>query len=216
MRKLSAAGQLLLLVSLGLVILGSEQRIRERAGLAGAEKKQERTEETARRYYELYENIWKDLEYFPIPQWKERELPVTFENSWLIERTYGGTRGHEGTDLMPPTNQRGFYPVFSATAGTVEHMGWLQKGGWRIGIRSEQGGYFYYAHLSEYAPGMEEGKTVEAGEMLGYMGDSGYGEEGTVGQFAVHLHFGIYIQTADGQEVSVDPYWILKGLEGEP
>ena len=50
--------------------------------------------------------------------------------------------------------------------------------------------------------------------MLGYMGDSGYGEEGTVGQFAVHLHFGIYIQTADGQEVSVDPYWILKGLEG--
>ena len=82
-------------------------------------------------------------------------------------------------------------------------MGWLQKGGWRIGIRSEQGGYFYYAHLSEYAPRMEEGKTVEAGEMLGYMGDSGYGEEGTVGQFAVHLHFGIYIQTADGREVRV-------------
>ena len=134
----------------------------------------------------------------------------------MEERTYGGKRGHEGTDLMPPTNQRGFYPVFSATAGTVEHMGWLQKGGWRIGIRSEQGGYFYYAHLSEYAPGMEEGKTVEAGEMLGYMGDSGYGEEGTVGQFAVHLNFGIYIQTADGREVSVDPYWILKGLEGEP
>ena len=79
----------------------------------------------------------------------------------MEERTYGGKRGHEGTDLMPPTNQRGFYPVFSATAGTVEHMGWLQKGGWRIGIRSEQGGYFYYAHLSEYAPGMEEGKTVE-------------------------------------------------------
>lgn len=134
----------------------------------------------------------------------------------MEERTYGGKRGHEGTDLMPPINQRGFYPVFSATAGTVEHMGWLQKGGWRIGIRSEQGGYFYYAHLSEYAPRMEEGKTVEAGEMLGYMGDSGYGEEGTVGQFAVHLHFGIYIQTADGREVSVDPYWILKGLEGEP
>ena len=52
--------------------------------------------------------------------------------------------------------------------------------------------------------------------MLGYVGDSGYVEEGTVGQFAVHLHFGIYIQTADGREVSVDPYWILKGLEGEP
>ncbi len=164
--------------------------------------------------YEMLENafcaVWDDLVCFPV------KCRVSYEDSWMEERTYGGKRGHEGTDLMPPTNQRGFYPVFSATAGTVEHMGWLQKGGWRIGIRSEQGGYFYYAHLSEYAPGMEEGKTVEAGEMLGYMGDSGYGEEGTVGQFAVHLHFGIYIQTADGREVSVDPYWILKGLEGEP
>ena len=63
--------------------------------------------------------------------------------------------------------------------------------------------------------GMKKGNS-RSGEMLGYMGDSGYGEEGTVGQFAVHLHFGIYIQTADGREVSVDPYWILKGLEGEP
>ena len=164
--------------------------------------------------YEMLENafcaVWDDLVCFPV------KCRVSYEDSWMEERTYGGKRGHEGTDLMPPTNQRGFYPVFSATAGTVEHMGWLQKGGWRIGIRSKQGGYFYYAHLSEYAPGMEEGKTVEAGEMLGYMGDSGYGEEGTVGQFAVHLHFGFYIQTADGREVSVDPYWILKGLEGEP
>lgn len=127
--------------------------------------------------YEMLENafcaVWDDLVCFPV------KCRVSYEDSWMEERTYGGKRGHEGTDLMPPTNQRGFYPVFSATAGTVEHMGWLQKGGWRIGIRSEQGGYFYYAHLSEYAPGMEEGKTVEAGEMLGYMGDSGYGEEGT-------------------------------------
>ncbi len=123
--------------------------------------------------------------------------------------------GHEGTDLMPPRNQRGFYPVMSITAG-----GWKIWDGWKRAdggseVRSEQGGYFYYAHLSEYGRGSKWEKTVESGELLGYMGDSrlrrrGHGQE----IFAVHLHFGIYIQTADGQEVSVDPYWILKGLEG--
>lgn len=216
MRKLSAAGQLLLLVSLGLVILGSEQRIRERAGLAGAEKKQERTEETARRHYELYENIWKDLEYFPIPQWKERELPVTFENSWLIERTYGGTRGHEGTDLMPPENKSGVYPVVSISDGTVENVGWLEKGGWRIGIRSVHDVYFYYAHLASYAEEFQKGDVVKAGQLLGYMGDTGYGkQEGTSGQFPVHLHLGIYLRSEEFQELAVNPYWFLRYLEQE-
>lgn len=39
---------------------------------------------------------------------------------------------------------------------------------------------------------IKEGDQVQAGEMLGFMGDSGYGEEGTTGQFPVHLHLGIY------------------------
>lgn len=45
------------------------------------------------------------------------------------------------------------------------------------------------------------------------MGDSGYGEEGTVGQFDVHLHFGIYINDNNGNEISINPYHILKALE---
>ena len=70
--------------------------------------------------YEMLENafcaVWDDLVCFPV------KCRVSYEDSWMEERTYGGKRGHEGTDLMPPTNQRGFYPVFSATAGTVEHL----------------------------------------------------------------------------------------------
>ena len=123
MRKLSAAGSWLLLLGLGLLILGTEEHIRRQAGLFKTAQAQERPEETARRYYELYENIWKDLEYFPIPQWKEENLSVTYENSWLFERTYGGTRGHEGTDLMPPENESGVYPVISISDGTVESVG---------------------------------------------------------------------------------------------
>lgn len=176
MRKLSAAGSWLLLLGLGLLILGTEEHIRRQAGLFKTAQAQERPEETARRYYELYENIWKDLEYFPIPQWKEENLSVTYENSWLFERTYGGTRGHEGTDLMPPENESGVYPVISISDGTVESVGWLEKGGWRIGVRSIHDVYFYYAHLSSYAEEFQKGDVINAGQLLGYMGDTGYGK----------------------------------------
>ncbi len=113
---------------------------------------------------------------------------------------------------MPPTNERRIYPVVSMTDGVVEKMGWLELGGWRIGIRAPHGGYFYYAHLSSYAD-LEIGDTVSAGEFLGFMGDTGYGTtEGTCGKFPVHLHLGIYLDI-NGQEISVNPYFVLKFTE---
>ncbi len=153
--------------------------------------------------------VWDDLEVFPVPS------AVTFENSWMSERNYGGPRGHEGCDLMPKENRRDFYPVRSMTDGVVEKIGWLPKGGYRIGIRSEHGGYFYYAHFSSYAKTFKQGEAIQAGEVLGYMGDSGYGEEGTVGKFDVHLHLGIYVTGEDGEEISINPYWILYGMQKE-
>ena len=60
---------------------------------------------------------------------------------------------------------------------------------------------------------MEVGDTVKAGDLLGYMGDTGYSkEEGTTGNFPVHLHVGIYLYL-DGEEISVNPYPALKFLE---
>ncbi len=63
------------------------------------------------------------------------------------------------------------------TDGMVEKIGWLPLGGYRIGVRSPGGGYFYYAHLSSYAENFCEGDQVKAGEILGFLGDTGYGEE---------------------------------------
>lgn len=156
--------------------------------------------------------VWNDLRFFPIPNSSDApSYEVNFVNSWMRERTYGGKRGHEGTDIMATKNERGVYPVLSMTEGKVTSMGWLSKGGWRIGITAPGGAYFYYAHLDSYAD-LKVGDDVQAGEFLGYMGDSGYGEEGTVGKFPVHLHVGIYLK--DGEtEISVNPYWILKYLE---
>ena len=74
---------------------------------------------------------------------------------------------------MASVNERGLYPVVSMTDGTVRSKGWLELGGWRLGIETEQGAYFYYAHLDSYAQ-IEEGDAVKAGDLLGYMGDTGY------------------------------------------
>ena len=123
------------------------------------------------------------------------------------------SRSHEGCDVMAGGQPRGFYPVVSMSDGVVEKMGWLELGGWRLGIRTPKGAYLYYAHLYRYAEELKEGDQVRAGQLLGFMGDSGYGPEGTVGQFPVHLHVGIYIGTEHYEEMSVNPYWLLRFLE---
>ena len=53
---------------------------------------------------------------------------------------------------------------------------------------------------------------MNAGDVIGFMGDTGYGEEGTKGKFPVHLHVGIYVYP-NGQEMSVNPYWVMRYLE---
>ena len=55
-----------------------------------------------------------------------------------------------------------------------------------------------------------------AGQLLGFMGDSGYGEEGTTGMFDVHLHVGIYFYDTEGREISMNPYFFLQELQGIP
>lgn len=163
-------------------------------------------------YESMCNAIWNDVEYFPVPESsRHKSYTVDFADSWMGERTYGGRRGHEGTDIMASENTPGLYPVVSMSDGTVASKGWLEKGGWRIGIAAPSGGYYYYAHLASYAD-IEEGDKVRAGEVIGFMGNSGYGPEGTTGMFATHLHVGIYIYPG-GVETSVNPYWVLRFLE---
>lgn len=166
-----------------------------------------------KKWLKEYENIFKDTKVFPVKPDMENGIGWGYENSWKEERTYGGKRFHEGTDIIANNNERGYFTVVSASDGVVEKKGWLEKGGWRIGVRSPGGVYYYYAHLCDYAEGIEEGSKVHAGDVIGTMGDTGYSPiEGTVGNFCVHLHFGIYLDI-DGEEKSINPYWILKNIE---
>ena len=157
--------------------------------------------------------LWNDIRYFPVPESpKHPQYQVSFVDSWMGERTYGGKRGHEGCDLMASKDIPGLYPVVSMTDGVVSARGWLEKGGYRIGITAPSGAYFYYAHLDSYGS-YQEGNEVKAGDIIGFMGNTGYGPEGTKGMFATHLHLGIYLYP-DGEETSYNPYWILR-LAGE-
>lgn len=126
-------------------------------------------------------------------------------------RSYGGERRHEGIDIMCDMDT----PLVSVCDGVVEKKGWLELGGWRIGIRGEDGIYYYYAHLSSYEEGLEKGHRVKKGQVIGYAGDTGYGEEGTTGQFDPHLHFGMYERDSwrGSGERAVNPYPFLKAWE---
>lgn len=158
---------------------------------------------------EIYD-LLQELRCFPVKESRS----VSFQNGYGDGRTYGGNRIHEGIDVMSLSGRRGELTVCSVSEGVVEKMGWLPLGGYRVGIRSPGGFYFYYAHLAEYASGLKQGQHIRAGEALGLMGDTGYGREGTRGKFPVHLHFGIY-REYHGSEESLNPYYLLRYLENK-
>ena len=89
-------------------------------------------------------------------------------------RSYGYSRPHLGHDMMGQVGT----PVVAIESGYVEAIGWNQYGGWRLGIRSFDGKrYYYYAHLRQnfpYCKDLEEGSVVTAGQVIGYMGHTGY------------------------------------------
>lgn len=178
-------------------------------------KLKESNEYNFKNVYEAYAAVFNDIEYFPIPASStEYPIDISFSDGWENERYYDDKLHlHEGTDIMA-NHRRGYVPIVSMTDGVVENVGWLELGGYRIGIRSESGGYFYYAHLYKYSEDFKTGDKVKAGELIGFMGDTGYGKaEGTVGKFDVHLHLGIYIKTKNYEELSVNPYAVLLYLK---
>ncbi len=124
-------------------------------------------------------------------------------------RSYGYARPHLGHDMMGQIGT----PIINIETGYVEALGWNQYGGWRIGIRSLDGKrYYYYAHLRQnypYAEGLEEGMVVTAGEVIGYMGHTGYSTKENVNNIeTVHLHWGLQLIFDETQKESDNEIWI--------
>jgi len=136
------------------------------------------------------------------------DAEYSYEDGYGDARTYGGERSHEGIDLMA---EKGI-PIMSVCDGVIEKVGWNELGGYRLGIRGNDTIYYYYAHMSRYEGNPEEGKKVKKGQVIGYVGDTGYGPEGTTGQFEPHLHFGMYYGKQN-KLTPFNPYPFLKAWE---
>lgn len=135
-----------------------------------------------------------------------------------VSRSYGYKRQHLGHDMMGQIGT----PVIAVESGTVEALGWNQYGGWRIGIRSfDKKRYYYYAHLRQnipFADKLEEGSVVTAGDVIGYLGHTGYSKTENVNNINTpHLHFGIQLifdesQKEGNNEIWVDCYALVRFL----
>lgn len=124
-------------------------------------------------------------------------------------RSYGYKRTHLGNDLMGSIGT----PIIAVESGVVEAVGWNQYGGWRIGIRSlDKKRYYYYAHLRKdhpFAKDIEEGKVVKAGDVIGYLGMTGYSSKENVNNINVpHLHFGMQLIFDESQKEGTNQIWI--------
>ncbi len=116
-----------------------------------------------------------------------------FINDWGFPRS--GGRTHKGTDIFAPRGT----PTLAVGAGTVT-LKTNSLGGIVAYLRTSSATY-YYAHLDGYAPGISSGTTVNAGAVIGYVGDTGNAIGGSP-----HLHF----QMHPGFGAPVNPFPTLR------
>ncbi len=165
----------------------------------------ERIEQFAK-IYAKFDTLDLNRHVFPVPL----RSRYSYRGTWGASRSWGGYRIHEGTDIFAGYG----VPVRSTCYGIIEVAGWNPFGGWRIGIRDINNIYHYYAHLSGFNKQHKKGSVVEPGQVIGWVGSSGYGKPGTQGKFPPHLHYGLY-RDFGLADWSFDPYPNLKKWERE-
>ena len=100
---------------------------------------------------------------------------------------WGRKHGVNGTDIAAPCSSE----VYAAQGGIVVESsdGWNNGYGNYIIIRHQNGSYSLYGHLSLRI--VEIGDEVKKGELIGYVGNTGY----TLGPTGCHLHFEVRGET---------------------
>lgn len=107
--------------------------------------------------------------------------PSSFTDTFKAPRA--GIGWHHGEDIFAPLGA----PLLAVANGTVFSVGWNDRGGYRLWLRDRQGNQFYYAHLSAFSPLAVDGNEVRAGDVIGFMGNTGDAQS-----TPYHLHFEIH------------------------
>jgi murein DD-endopeptidase MepM/ murein hydrolase activator NlpD len=104
--------------------------------------------------------------------------------SWNVSRTVGG--GHNGADMLAPAGT----PIYAAAAGVVRASA-ESIGGYGVCVMLDSviGGQRVqttYGHMIYGSRMVQQGQTVEAGQLIGYVGSTGRST-------ANHLHFEVWV-----------------------
>lgn len=139
-----------------------------------------------------------------------QETSETHFSSTYGARRSGGRR-HKGNDLMAPRMTE----VYAVADGVVVKVGTSRLAGRNVTVAHAEGWTSHYVHLNNdnigtddgdapwtltLAPGVEEGMSVEAGQLIGWVGDSGNAE-----WTAPHTHFELR-----REGVAINPYPLLR------
>jgi murein DD-endopeptidase MepM/ murein hydrolase activator NlpD len=116
-------------------------------------------------------------------------IPVEGVTPDRLRDTFSEARGlgrrHDAIDIEAPHGT----PVLSVGASVVLKLFQSDRGGTTLyALAPDQRTIYYYAHLDRYAEGIREGQPLEAGELIGYVGDTG-----NANPRDYHLHFEISI-----------------------
>jgi len=122
-----------------------------------------------------------------------------YSDDWGAPRPDG--HGHTGNDIFA---LRGT-PLVAVQDGTIEELRWRSLGGNSLHLVNDHGDYFYYAHLDHYAHGLHNGQRVTAGEVIGYVGNTGNART-----TPPHCHFEVH----PGSGGPVDPFPYLEEWRG--
>lgn len=152
-----------------------------------------------------WKNVYGLKAFHPIA----KGFPYSDYDDFGVSRSYGYKRNHLGHDMMGQVGT----PIIAVESGYVAEIGWNQYGGWRVGINSFDGRrYYYYAHLRQnrpYAEGLEKGDIVQAGDVIGYLGRTGYSAEENVNNIdEYHLHFGLQLIFDESQREGSNQIWV--------
>jgi peptidoglycan hydrolase-like protein with peptidoglycan-binding domain len=122
-----------------------------------------------------------------------------FIDTWHADRGEG--RLHEGVDIIAASGKE-LYAVADGTITRVYTAATASRTGNGYRLTAPDGSYYFYAHLSSFAPDVMLGSVVRAGQLIGYVGATGNAS-------VPHLHFEVH----PGGGAPVNPYPIVKAID---